>query len=56
MTFSRLLPFLLLVPALSMADEDRNFKLIPENFKVGSALDGGLLEMHPKKLLSWILH
>ena len=51
MTFSRLLPFLLLVPALSMADEDRNFKLIPENFKVGSALDGGLLENASKKAI-----
>ena len=39
MTFSRLLPLLLLVPALTMADEDQNFKLLPENFKVGSLLD-----------------
>ena len=39
MTFSRLLPLLLLVPALTMADEDQNFKLLPENFKVGSILD-----------------
>ncbi|MBR6450053.1 MAG: SUMF1/EgtB/PvdO family nonheme iron enzyme [Fibrobacter sp.] len=39
MTFSRLLPLLLLVPALTMADDDQNFKLLPENFKVGSILD-----------------
>ena len=39
MTFSRLLPLLLLVPALSMADEDRNFKLNPDNFKVGNVLE-----------------
>ena len=39
MTFSRLLPLLLLVPALTMADDDQNFKLLPENFKVGSLLD-----------------
>ncbi|ACX74207.1 conserved domain protein [Fibrobacter succinogenes subsp. succinogenes S85] len=39
MTFSRLLPLLLLVPALTMADEDRNFKLSSENFKVGNALE-----------------
>ena len=44
MTFSRLLPLLLLVPALTMADEDRNFKLTSENFKVGSLLEGSLLE------------
>ena len=44
MTFSRLLPLLLLVPALTMADEDRNFKLTSENFKVGTLLDGSLLE------------
>jgi hypothetical protein len=42
MTFSRLLPLLLLVPALTMADEDQNFKLLPENFKVGSLLDPSL--------------
>ena len=39
MTFSRLLPLLLLVPALTMADEDRNFKLTSENFKVGSVME-----------------
>ena len=39
MTFSRLLPLLMLIPALSMADEDRNFKLTSENFKVGSVLE-----------------
>ena len=39
MTFSRLLPLLLLVPALTMADDDRNFKIMPENFKVGSVLE-----------------
>ena len=38
MSISRLLPLLLLVPALAMADDDRNFKLMPENFKVGSVL------------------
>ena len=39
MTFSRLLPLLLLVPALTMADEDRNFKLTSENFKAGSVME-----------------
>ncbi len=39
MNISRLLPFLLLVPALTMADVDRNFKLTPENFKVGNVLE-----------------
>jgi hypothetical protein len=39
MTFFRLLPLLMLIPALSMADEDRNFKLTPENFKAGSLLE-----------------
>ena len=39
MTFSRLLPLLLLVPALTMADDDRNFKIMSENFKVGSVLE-----------------
>lgn len=39
MTFSRLLPLLLLVPALTMAEDDRNFKLMPENFKVGIVLE-----------------
>lgn len=51
MTFYRWLPLLLLVPALTMADEDRNFKLTSENFKVGSALDGGLLENASKKAI-----
>ena len=46
MTLSRLLPLLLLVPALTMADEDRNFKLTPGNFKVG-----GLLEHAAKKAI-----
>lgn len=39
MTLSRLLPLLLLVPALTMADEDRNFKLTPGNFRVGGLLE-----------------
>ena len=52
MTFSRLLPLLLLVPALTMADEDRNFKLTSENFKVGSLLDGSLLENASKKAIA----
>ena len=39
MNISRLLPLLMLIPALTMADEDRNFKLTPENFKVGNVLD-----------------
>ena len=52
MTFSRLLPLLLLVPALTMADEDRNFKLTSENFKVGSLLDGSLLENASKKAIT----
>ena len=39
MSLSRLLPLLLLVPALTMADDDRNFKLMPENFKVGSVVE-----------------
>ena len=39
MTLSRLLPLLLFVPALTMADEDRNFKLTPDNFKVGSVVE-----------------
>lgn len=39
MNISRLLPFLMLIPALTMADEDRNFKLTPENFKVGNVLE-----------------
>jgi hypothetical protein len=51
MTFSRLLPLLLLVPALTMADEDRNFKLTSENFKVGSLLEGNLLENASKKAI-----
>ena len=52
MTFSRLLPLLLLVPALTMADEDRNFKLTSENFKVGTLLDGSLLENASKKAIA----
>ena len=39
MNVSRLLPFLLLVPALSMADADSNFKLKSEYFKVGDVLE-----------------
>ena len=39
MSLSRLLPLLLLVPAFTMADDDRNYKLMPENFKVGSVLE-----------------
>ncbi len=52
MTFYRWLPLLLLVPALTMADEDRNFKLTSENFKVGSLLDGSLLENASKKAIT----
>ena len=52
MTFSRLLPLLLLVPALTMADEDRNFKLSSEHFKVGSLLEGSLLENASKKAIA----
>ena len=52
MTFSRLLPLLLLVPALTMADDDRNFKLTPENFKVGNVLEGNLLENASKKAIA----
>jgi hypothetical protein len=39
MNISRLLPLLLLVPAITMADEDRNFKLNPSHFKVGNVLE-----------------
>ena len=44
MALSRLLPLLLLVPALTMADEDKNFKVTSDYFKVGSVLD------HPSKV------
>ena len=39
MNISRLLPLLMLIPALAMADDDRNFKLLPDNFKVGGVLE-----------------
>ena len=51
MTYSRLLPLLLLVPSLTMADDDRNFKLTSENFKVGSVMEGSLLENASKKAI-----
>lgn len=44
MTLSRLLALLLLIPSLTMADEDKNFKLTADNFKVGSVLE------HPSKV------
>lgn len=39
MSFARLLPLLLLVPALSFADADKNFKVAPNQFKTGSVVD-----------------
>lgn len=39
MSFVRLLPLLLLVPALTMADVDKNFKIQPKQFKVGTVVD-----------------
>ena len=44
MAFSRLLPFLLLVPALTLADGDKIFTLNPDHFKAGSVLT------HPSKV------
>lgn len=38
MTFTRLLPLLLLVPALAMADSDRNYKVAPNQFKQGETM------------------
>jgi len=39
MSFARLLPLLLLVPALSFADADKNFKVAPNQFTTGSVVD-----------------
>lgn len=39
MSFARLLPLLLLVPALTLADSDKNFKIAPHLFKVGMVVD-----------------
>lgn len=39
MSFKSLLPLLLLVPAVSFADSDRNFKVAPNFFKEGAVLD-----------------
>lgn len=38
MSFKQLLPLLLLVPAISFADSDRNFKIAPNMFKEGVTL------------------
>lgn len=42
MSFKRLLPLLLLVPAISFADSDRNFKIAPNMFKNGVALQSDM--------------
>ena len=39
MSFARLLPLLLLVPALSFADADKNFKVAPNQFTTGSVVE-----------------
>ncbi|SOE54555.1 Formylglycine-generating enzyme, required for sulfatase activity, contains SUMF1/FGE domain [Fibrobacter sp. UWT3] len=39
MSFARLLPLLLLVPALSFADADKNFKVAPNQFSTGSVVE-----------------
>lgn len=39
MSFKHLLPLLLLVPAISFADSDRNFKIAPNMFKEGVTLE-----------------
>ena len=39
MSFARLLPLLLLVPTLTFADADKNFKVAPNQFKTGSVVD-----------------
>lgn len=39
MSILRLIPILLLVPALVLADNDKNFKIQPDFFKVGSVVD-----------------
>lgn len=38
MSFARLLPLLLLLPALSLADSDKNFRVSPKMFKVGEMM------------------
>ena len=38
MSILRLLPLLILLPALAMADADRNFKVSPNQFKVGETV------------------
>lgn len=38
MSFLRLLPLLILLPVLAMADADRNFKVNPDQFKVGETV------------------
>ncbi|MCQ2122410.1 MAG: hypothetical protein MJY78_11360, partial [Fibrobacter sp.] len=38
MSFLRLLPLLILLPILAMADADRNFKVNPDQFKVGETV------------------
>lgn len=39
MSFARLLPLLLLVPALSFADADKNFKISPDQFFAGKMIE-----------------
>lgn len=39
MSFVRLLPILLLLPALAMADSDKNFKIPAKQFKVGTVVE-----------------
>ncbi len=39
MSFKRLLPLMLLVPAVTFADGDRNFKIAPNQFKEGALLE-----------------
>lgn len=39
MSFFRLLPLLLLLPALAMADSDKNFKIATKQFKAGTVVD-----------------
>ncbi|MCR5378776.1 MAG: formylglycine-generating enzyme family protein [Fibrobacter sp.] len=39
MSFVRLFPILLLLPALTMADSDKNFKILAKHFKVGTVVD-----------------
>lgn len=39
MSFARLLPLLLLVPALTFADADKNFRIAPNLYKTGSVVE-----------------